>query len=196
MANIMSFFPFTLLKDRPMRPANREPRGNVDAFLEALSRAADRVENLHYRFGKEQNPDGFVQLWPSADHWIQIHRLWTRHPNRGDGSRILEALCALADQHDIGIRLKVLPIGRKPYPMTRSKLKEWYGRFGFEGRRWNVRRLPRVQARAAESSEAIVINSSSLTRAKLTLVACTISEVFSTKAQNNSIICAQFVRNA
>ncbi len=142
----MSLFPFTLLRPRTPSSALSGPHGSLDAFLDALSRVADRVENLHYRFGDAQDPDGFVQLWGSADHWIQIHRLWTRHAGRGDGSRILQTLCALADEHDIGIRLKVTPIGRKPYPLSRLQLKAWYQRHGFEGKRWNVRRLPRERS--------------------------------------------------
>jgi hypothetical protein len=62
---------------------------------------------------------------------------------------MLQTVCDLADEHDIGIRLKVIPIGRKPYPLPREQLKAWYERFGFAGQRWNLQRLPRVREIAA-----------------------------------------------
>lgn len=143
----MSIFPFTLFAKRPNLSAKPRPRGDLNAFFDALSRVADRVENLSYRFGHPQDPDGFVQMWSCADHWLQIHRLWSRYPNRGDGSRILQTLCGLADEHDIGIRLKVIPIGRKPYPLPRAELKAWYERFGFAGKKWKLQRFPRSRVR-------------------------------------------------
>jgi len=149
----MNIFPFTRFAKRAAPPAIRGPRGNIDAFFDALSRVADRVENLSYRFGDPQDPDGFVQLWGCADHWVQIHRIWARHPNRGDGSRILQIVCNLADEHDIGIRLRVIPIGRKPYPLPRAQLKCWYERFGFEGKRWKLRRLPKVRQRVGAATQ-------------------------------------------
>jgi len=140
----MNIFPFKLFANCSASNTPPAPRGQVDALLQGLSRVADRVENLHYRFGEAQNPDGFVQLWCCDDHWLQIHRLWALQPNKGNGSRMLQALCTLADEHDVGIQLKVLPIGRKPYPMSRARLKQWYERFGFEGKRWKLRRMPQT----------------------------------------------------
>jgi hypothetical protein len=138
----MAIFPFNLFSRRSKAASRFGPTGDLDAFLQGLARIAEPVENLHFRFGEAENPTGFVQLWGSADHWVQIHRIWTRQPNNGDGTRIMQALCNLADEHDVGIRLKVLPIGRKPYPLPRLKLKQWYERFGFAGKGWKVRRLP------------------------------------------------------
>jgi hypothetical protein len=151
----MTIFPFNLLFTAGSSSGNRKPCGDINLFLAGLSKVADRVENLHYRFGEAQDPDGFVQLWRGTDHWIQIHRLWTRKPNRGDGSRILQTLCTLADEHDIGIRLKVIPIGRKPYPLPRVALKHWYERFGFTGAGWKLQRLPATtDAQSGTSSQA------------------------------------------
>jgi hypothetical protein len=145
----MSVFPLSLLTKRPASAVKTGPRGDLDAFFAALSLLADPVENLSFRFGDSHDPDGFVQRWGSADHWLQIHRIWARYPNRGDGTRMLQTVCDLADEHDIGIRLKVIPIGRKPYPLPREQLKAWYERFGFAGQRWNLQRLPRVREIAA-----------------------------------------------
>lgn len=88
---------------------------------------------------------GFVQFIISSDESIQIHRLWTLEPGKGNGSIIVRALCELADCHGVELKLKVIPIGRKPHPLNREQLKVWYQRHGFEGARWLLQRKPAVR---------------------------------------------------
>jgi hypothetical protein len=40
--------------------------------------------------------------------------------------------------------LKVIPIGRKPHPLSREQLKSWYQKYGFEGPRWLLQRKPAI----------------------------------------------------
>jgi hypothetical protein len=55
---------------------------------------------------------------------------------------MMRTLCELADRHGVEMKLKVIPIGRKPFPMSREKLKEWYQRFDFAGPGWTLSRKP------------------------------------------------------
>jgi hypothetical protein len=115
---------------------------NVIAFLEELAAVAPPAGGGHYGFKK---PDGhalgFVQLI-SSERMIQIHRIWASEPGTGGGSIMMRSLCDLADRNGVELKLKVIPIGRKPFPMSRDQLKAWYQRFDFIGERWILTRKP------------------------------------------------------
>jgi len=85
---------------------------------------------------------GFMQIIQGRGRSIQIHRFWTRSHGKGHGRAMLKALCELADRHGVELQLKALPIGRKPYPMSRDKLFEWYQRYGFVGTKRKLVRKP------------------------------------------------------
>ncbi len=118
-------------------------------FLRALSATAPADERGHYRFlTPGRHTLGFVQL-VATEKLVQIHRLWTLVPGAGGGSSMLRTLCDLADEHQVELKLKALPIGRKPYPMDRKALRDWYGRYGFVGPRWDLRRAPSISSSKA-----------------------------------------------
>lgn len=97
---------------------------------------------------------GFAQLtFPYSDA-ATLHRLWVDRPGSGNGTVILRALCALADRHGIGIVIKPLPFGQKPYPLSREQLMVWYARFGFEGTRRKMTRKPR-QTQSADKLQVL-----------------------------------------
>ena len=73
---------------------------------------------------------------------LNIHRIWTQEFGRRNGSMMLRTLCELADRHGVEMRLKVVPFGRKPYPLSRLQLKNWYERHGFQGEGWKMWRAP------------------------------------------------------
>jgi len=66
---------------------------------------------------------------------------------------MMRTLCELADRHGVEMKLKVIPIGRKPFPMSRQQLKAWYQRHGFSGSRWHMTRKP-VSGELAATSVA------------------------------------------
>lgn len=115
---------------------------NVVAFLQDLVAVAPPAGGGHYGFKKpDGRARGFVQLICS-ERIIQIHRIWASEPGTGDGSIMMRKLCELADRHGVEMKLKVIPIGRKPFPMSREQLKAWYQRFDFSGSRWILTRKP------------------------------------------------------
>jgi hypothetical protein len=124
---------------------------NVANFIEALKLVAPAAGQGSYMFFlPDGTRRGFVQFLIESDHRVQIHRLWTPQPGQGNGAIMLQTLCDLADIHAVELQLKVLPIGRKPYPMSRQQLKAWYENYDFVGQRWKLIRMPRtIQARAA-----------------------------------------------
>jgi hypothetical protein len=65
----------------------------------------------------------------------------------------MRTLCELADRQGVEMKLKVIPIGRKPFPMSRQQLKAWYQRLGFTGSRWHLTRKP--AGRESPATEAI-----------------------------------------
>ena len=96
-----------------------------------------------YGFAKtDGGRHGFVQFIVDSERKIQIHRLWSLKPGSGSGSIMMRAVCKLADRHGVELKLKVIPIGRKPYPMSREQLKAWYQRHNFQGPRWVLLRKP------------------------------------------------------
>jgi hypothetical protein len=126
---------------------------NVEGFLQELMAIAPSAGGGHYGFKKpDGHTRGFVQLIPSQTG-VQIHRIWACEPRSGDGSLMMRALCGLADQHRVEIKLKVIPIGRKPFPMSREQLKDWYATFGFAGERWVMIRKPAAKQLDPAASE-------------------------------------------
>jgi hypothetical protein len=118
----------------------------MQTFMSELERIAPSAGRGDYVFaGTNGVSPGFVQIIHHRGRRVEIHRLWARHPGKGDGSAMLKALCDLADRHCVELTLKVLPIGRKPYPLTREQLLAWYQRHGFEGTRRKMIRKPRIK---------------------------------------------------
>ncbi len=85
---------------------------------------------------------GFAQITATYRDAVTLHRVWVDRPGSSHGTAILRILCELADRHGIGIIIKPLPFGQKPYPLSREQLMVWYGRHGFEGTRRRMVRMP------------------------------------------------------
>jgi hypothetical protein len=131
-------------RDRPPPPVREE---NVANFIADLIQIAPRVERGAYAFARAGGGcHGFVQFNVRSGRQLDIHRIWTLEPGQGNGSMMLRTLCELADRHGVELRLKTLPIGRKPYPLSRAQLKAWYERHGFQGAGWKLVRKPAVGA--------------------------------------------------
>lgn len=47
---------------------------------------------------------------------------------QGYGSRMLDALCEMADRHQVALRFEVVPSGR----LDQEQISQWYARRGFE----------------------------------------------------------------
>jgi hypothetical protein len=147
-------FPKTGVLSRFLKPPverNDVYGGNVVAFLKELVVAAPPAGRGHFEFKRADGRHiGFVQLicW---ERIVQIHRIWASQPGMGGGSIMMRTLCELADRHGVEMKLKVIPIGRKPFPMSRQQLKAWYQRLGFAGSRWHLTRKPASREFAAAS---------------------------------------------
>jgi GNAT superfamily N-acetyltransferase len=116
----------------------------MEAFLADLMRIAPSAGRGDYIFATVNGVSpGFVQIILKRERRVEIHRIFTREPGKGNGSAMLKALCELADRHGVELALKVIPIGRKPYPLSREQLLAWYERHGFEGTRRRMIRQPR-----------------------------------------------------
>jgi hypothetical protein len=133
---------------KPGKPRAGDPSGagggevhaNVAAFLTDLVLVAPSAGGGNYSFKSADGRGlGFVQLI-CFQRTVKIHRIWATEPGKGGGSVMMRALCDLADRHGVEMKLKVIPIGRKPYPMSRQQLKAWYQRRGFTGLRWHLTR--------------------------------------------------------
>lgn len=85
---------------------------------------------------------GFAQITATYRDAVTLHRVWVDRPGSGHGTAILRILCELADRHGIGIIIKPLPFGQKPYPLSRGQLMVWYSRHGFEGTHRKMARMP------------------------------------------------------
>jgi hypothetical protein len=141
-------FPLAMLGVLPEKAEKYAP--NVSDFIAALTAIAPAAGGGSYRFMKDDGEcHGFVQFIVESDRKLTIHRFWTLQPGKGSGATMLRSLCELADQHGVELALKVIPIGRKPYPLSREKLKAWYQRYGFEGLGWKLLRRPGMKLDAA-----------------------------------------------
>jgi len=121
---------------------------NVHDFLMALATIAPPAGRGDYAFRKpEGGAHGYVQFIHHSTRELIIHRLWTLQPGQGSGSHILRILCELVDEHGVELRLKTLPFGRKPHPMSRDQLVKWYQRHGFEGTHKKMTRKPCIIAK-------------------------------------------------
>ena len=116
-------------------------------FLNDLKTIAPAAGEGSYAFvAADGTCRGWVQFIIRSDRCVEIHRLWTLQPGKGNGSIMLRAVCELADRHDIELVLKTLPFGRKPYPLSREQLLVWYKRHGFEA--WGRKMIRRPRATA------------------------------------------------
>ena len=107
---------------------------NVGNFLADLSAVAPPAGQGAYAFpGADGHCRGWVQFIVESGRQVIIHRLWTLHPGKGNGKHILRTVCELADRHEVELILKTLPFGRKPYPLQKDHLMDWYQRYGFVG---------------------------------------------------------------
>lgn len=63
------------------------------------------------------------------DQEVSVSLIKVRRPmlGQGHGTRMLEALCALADKHEVALRMEVVPTG----PLNDVNLTDWYSRRGF-----------------------------------------------------------------
>ncbi len=112
---------------------------NTEAFFAELNSITQQAGAITHAFNDPQDGlIGYVQLH-RAGGTITIHRIWTVFPKRGYGSKMLRQLCRLADRHKVLIKLKIAPLGRKPYPMSAIQLREWYHRHGFRGEKKLIR---------------------------------------------------------
>jgi GNAT superfamily N-acetyltransferase len=128
-----------------LRPAPQAPINNVRDFLAGLETIAKPVGRGDFSFpSADGSPEGYVQLIVDSPQAVTIHRVWSLQSGQGTGSKILRALCELADRHGVELALKVIPIGRQPHPMTRDQLVAWYQRHGFEGTRRKMVRRPQA----------------------------------------------------
>jgi hypothetical protein len=122
-------------------------------FLDDLKLIAPRAGGGSYAFvAGDGTCRGWVQFIIRSDRLLEIHRLWTLHPGKGNGSLMLRTVCALADRHRIELVLKTLPFGRKPYPLSREQLQVWYMRHGFEP--WGRKMIRRPRAAQLAAAQA------------------------------------------
>jgi hypothetical protein len=136
----------------PGKTPARRHLPNVANFIADLKTLAPSAGRGSYVFPNADGQSrGFVQFIIESDRKLVIHRIWTPEPGKGNGAAMLRALCDLADRHGVQLALKVIPIGRKPFPMSREQLKQWYERFGFTGPRWKMSRPPITPAKASAS---------------------------------------------
>ncbi len=118
-------------------------------FLNDLNAIAPAAGGGSYAFvAPDHSCRGWVQFIVRSDRTVEIHRLWTLHPGKGNGSMMLRTVCELADRHGIEMVLRTLPFGRKPYPLSRQQLLLWYKRHGFEEWGRKMIRRPRLASAA------------------------------------------------
>jgi hypothetical protein len=114
-------------------------RKNTDALFDELKSITHQTGPITHAFDDpEMGLIGYIQLH-RAGGTITIHRIWTVFPKRGYGSKMLRQVCELADRHQVFIKLKIAPLGRKPYPLSAVQLREWYHRHGFRGEKKLIR---------------------------------------------------------
>lgn len=83
-----------------------------------------------YRFTVEGREVGAFCLDDiHEDEEVGVSLIKVRSPltGQGYGTLMLDALCALADKHDVALRLEILPTGR----LNEADLTDWYARRGF-----------------------------------------------------------------
>jgi len=119
------------MQERDMNPA---PEEDVDltpaaAFLKEADALWPEVSQF-YRFAVEgQEVGAFCLDDIHEDEEVGVSLIKVRTPltGRGYGTMMLDALCALADKHDVALRLEILPTGR----LNEINLADWYARRGF-----------------------------------------------------------------
>jgi hypothetical protein len=134
-------------------PPAEASANNVREFLAELSAIAPPAGRGDYIFTQAEGNHGFVQFITDSRRQVTIHRIWCKVNGRGLGTFMMQSLCSLADNHGVTMKLKPLPIGRKPYPLSRKQLWAWYQRFGFEGTIRKMMRQPRPSGRQHDNSQ-------------------------------------------
>ncbi len=99
------------------------------AFLKEADELWPEVSQF-YRFAVEgQEVGAFCLDDIHEDEEVGVSLIKVRSPlaGAGYGTMMLNALCVLADKHEVALRLEILPTGR----LTEEDLTSWYARRGF-----------------------------------------------------------------
>ena len=99
------------------------------AFLKEADELWPEVSQF-YRFtveGQEVGAFCLDDIQEDDEVGVSLIKVRSTLAGAGYGTIMLNALCALADKHDVALRLEILPTGR----LTEQDLKSWYERRGF-----------------------------------------------------------------
>lgn len=106
----------------------------IDAYLAATWQ--NPFNNRERILGQEA---GIVlQLWNGSLNLSSIRSL---ERGKGHGSRALDWLVRLADEHGVALYGTIQPIGRRPR-LNARELRGWYARHGFEVKGREIQRRP------------------------------------------------------
>lgn len=112
------------------------PRG-ASQYVSSASSWGERVtrgNGAQVTFLKEEKVEFNVrlntELGPTV---VELHTIESMKPKSGNGAKVMQRLCSLADQMGVTLALEAMPfqprMGGKPIPV--DKLKRFYQRFGF-----------------------------------------------------------------
>ena len=108
-------------------PDNDTPAGAFLREAETLSPESDGFYHVIHE-GLEVGAYCLDDLQEDDEVGVSLLKVRRSLEGQGVGSRMLDALCALADRHGVALRLEVVPAGR----LSEAEIIDWYGRRGFE----------------------------------------------------------------
>ena len=122
------------MQETKINPSDADVADDVEltpaaAFLKEADELWPEVSQF-YRFTVEgQEVGAFCLDDIQEDEEVGVSLITVRRTltGAGYGTLMLNALCDLADKHDVALRLEILPTGR----LTEQDLKSWYERRGF-----------------------------------------------------------------
>lgn len=79
--------------------------------------------------------------------WIDLLQVDEGHEGLGLGARVLDALCALADEVGVSLLLKAITI--RPWIVSQDKLEGFYARRGFQVVRLDAGLMPTMERHPA-----------------------------------------------
>jgi GNAT superfamily N-acetyltransferase len=122
------------MKETNINPSDADVADDVGltpaaAFLKEADELWPEVSQF-YRFtveGQEVGAFCLDDIQEDDEVGVSLIKVRSTLAGAGYGTMMLNALCGLADKHDVALRLEILPTGR----LTEQDLKGWYERRGF-----------------------------------------------------------------
>jgi hypothetical protein len=142
----------------PIKLADKKS-GATKAFMSAYFAATgENPFSRSHRVWNMQDPDNLVQTEIiEREGRIHISSIVSTAKSKGNASKVMQEICAIADRTGAELELEAVPFGDKRKVLNTKQLHDWYAKFGFVDHEYSTEDQPymiRPPKSATKSAQA------------------------------------------